>query len=345
MYSFISQKKEGIITKLYVFSLSKRGGGVTFAELLMDELIDLSPNLIRSRDAETASKTLSKEIVRLIDVPHRILTSAWLKLAFRDIPLLLRRLPRGSVCVFAMPHPLDPIFYFICKLKECRIISIIHDAKSHPGERWPKDKTAIDRIQNSDRTIFLSHYVASSVPFDRKNHFDICNFPIRVATCAPAEKYILFTGRMKKYQGLELLLESWLIAERLLPGYKLLVAGDFNQELPKKSDISFIQKWLSPDELDSLISRSSLLVLPYLEASQSGLFMQAASFGIPIVATPVGGLIEQVSGYQGSVLSKDLRAESLAAAIIEGVRLPRGKEFTYSNLDLNMVLKREYFSE
>ena len=336
---------EDTIPKLYVFSLSKRGGGVAFAELLMDELLDLSPQLIRSRDAETSSKVLSKDIVHLLDVPHKLFSSSWFKLVGRDIPLLLRKLQRGSVCIFAMPHPLDQIFYFVCKLKECKIISIIHDAKPHPGESWPKRSTAINRIENSHHSIFLSNYVASSIPFDRKSQFDICNFPSRKAKCEPAEKYILFAGRMKKYQGITLLLESWNIAKGLLPEYKLLVAGEFNQKLPEESRISSMQKWLSHDELDLLISKSSLLVLPYLEASQSGLFMQAASSGVPIVATPVGGLIEQVSGYPGSILSEDLTAESFSAAIVEGISLPRGNVFTYSNVDLSTVLKREYFSK
>lgn len=311
----------------------------------MSELVDLSPHLIRSRDAETSSKELSKDIMHLIDVPHKLFSSAWFKLVLRDIPLLLRKLQRSSICIFAMPHPLDPIFYLICKLNRCEIISVIHDAKAHPGESWPKKRTAINRIRNSDHTIFLSNFVANSIPLDRNIQFDICNFPSQMSKCEPAEKYILYAGRMKKYQGITLLLESWNIAKELLPDYKLLIAGEFNQNIPQESTISSIQKWLSHDELSLLISKSSLLVLPYLEASQSGLFMQAASFGVPIVATPVGGLIEQVSGYRGSMLSEDLTAKSFSAAIVEGIRLPRGNVFTYSNVDLSAVLKRKYFSD
>ena len=45
--------------------------------------------------------------------------------------------------------------------------------------------------------------------------------------------------------------------------------------------------------------RAHVIVLPYTRASQSGVAHVAMDYGIPIVATPVGGLIDALSGYAG----------------------------------------------
>lgn len=330
--------------KVYVFALSGRGGGVSFADLLIHELSTLSPIFLRARDAEGVPTDDLNNTLKLIDVPHQLFTSSWFKLLFRTIPFLIRNIHPGSLCIFSMPHPLDSLFYSICKIRKCTVVSFIHDDKPHFGEKWPKSSTVKKRMKITDHAIFLSDYVASKMIYVKCEKVDVCSFPTRKTTTAASENFILFAGRMKKYQGLPTLLESWEIAKAFLPGYRLLIAGETDAEIPDDPSISVIRRWLSHEELEILISKSALLVLPYLEATQSGLFMQAASAGVPIVATPVGGLTEQVSNYPGSLLSHDITAGSIAEAIIEGVKLPRGEQFTNKNPRLIELLTIEYFS-
>jgi len=60
--------------------------------------------------------------------------------------------------------------------------------------------------------------------------------------------------------------------------------------------------------------------LPYGEASQSGVAASAYAAGRPVVATPVGGLVEQVVHGTTGLLAQDLSAEALAdevAALVD----------------------------
>jgi glycosyltransferase involved in cell wall biosynthesis len=157
------------------------------------------------------------------------------------------------------------------------------------------------------------------------------------------EGYVLFTGRIKLYQGLELLLESWKIASPLLPKLKLIIAGEFKGDLPHLDGLMIINSWLSRESQEDLISRCTVLALPYLESSQSGIFMQGVEFGVPIVATPVGGLIEQSANYPGSILSSSTNSQDFADALVRAVTLPRGEQFLKSYLDIQEVLITKYF--
>jgi glycosyltransferase involved in cell wall biosynthesis len=119
----------------------------------------------------------------------------------------------------------------------------------------------------------------------------------------------LFFGRMEKYRGLDNLVRIGRILKERLSGIRIVVAGT-GTELPKyKSEliatgIFEIHDSFIPDrEIYRFFKRSSLLLLPYNEASQSGVIMMGLSFGLPVVATKVGAIPEIiVDGQHGRVL-------------------------------------------
>src|SRR6185312_4175108 len=72
--------------------------------------------------------------------------------------------------------------------------------------------------------------------------------------------------------------------------------------------------WVPEDELGSLFAWADVLVLPYKEASQSGVAPAAIAAGRFVVSTRVGGLAEQLSGERLATLCEP-DAPSLAAAL------------------------------
>ena len=57
-----------------------------------------------------------------------------------------------------------------------------------------------------------------------------------------------------------------------------------------------------------------MLVLPYKEASHSGVFSLALSAGVPSIATPIGGLVAQIEESGGGVISDSMTVEGLELA-------------------------------
>jgi glycosyltransferase involved in cell wall biosynthesis len=75
-----------------------------------------------------------------------------------------------------------------------------------------------------------------------------------------------------------------------------------------------VNRRLSGAEIGTILSRFHALVLSNIEASQSGVAAAAFGAGLPVIATPVGGLIEQVQDGITGVLAQRADATALVAA-------------------------------
>ncbi len=132
---------------------------------------------------------------------------------------------------------------------------------------------------------------------------------------------LLFFGFVRRYKGLRVLLR----ALARLPQVHLLVAGEFWENestyqeevhrLGLAPRVTIINRYIGNEEVESYFVAADALVLPYLAASQSAVGMTALSFGLPIIATTVGGLPEIVCHGETGLLVEPGNSESLAAAI------------------------------
>ena len=66
--------------------------------------------------------------------------------------------------------------------------------------------------------------------------------------------------------------------------------------------VEIVNRWIYDDEIYRFFEEADLVVMPYLEASQSGVIMLAYSFGKPFIVTDVGGLSEQVYPDSGVII-------------------------------------------
>lgn len=114
------------------------------------------------------------------------------------------------------------------------------------------------------------------------------------------EEFLLFFGRLDKYKGIKTLLSAYLLDNsNELP--KLIIAG---KGILTKCEISLINKlkdkvivfnkYISEDEIIQLFTKSIALILPYKEASQSGVIPLAYQFKKPVIASDLPGLSEFV---------------------------------------------------
>jgi glycosyltransferase involved in cell wall biosynthesis len=148
---------------------------------------------------------------------------------------------------------------------------------------------------------------------------------------APASRNgprLLFFGRVMAYKGLAVLLVA---ADRLIeryPGLVVTVAGTgpeldrLRPELDHRPWFAVRDTYVPDAEVAGLFRAADLLVLPYIEASQSGVAALAAAFGTPVVASDVGELGEVVrTTGMGVVVPPDDPA-ALAAALGQLIEAP-----------------------
>lgn len=129
-------------------------------------------------------------------------------------------------------------------------------------------------------------------------------------------RYILFFGLIRKYKGLDLLLEAMKDSFFKENNIKLIVAGEyysdkqnyqqFIQENGLEDQIIELDKFIPDDEVNAVFGASDLVVQPYKTATQSGVTQIAYHFEKPMVVTNVGGLPELCpDGKVGYVVNTD----------------------------------------
>ncbi|HVO75368.1 MAG TPA: glycosyltransferase, partial [Ignavibacteriaceae bacterium] len=152
----------------------------------------------------------------------------------------------------------------------------------------------------------------------------------------PDDKLILFFGFIRDYKGLDVLLNAMSILKDKI-NLKLAVAGEFysNKEkylelisrLNLKDYVYLFTDFIPTSEVKYYFSACDVVVLPYKDATQSGIVQIAMNFKKPVIATNVGGISEVVlDGKTGFIVEKE-DPSSLAASIIRFYNERKEEEF------------------
>jgi glycosyltransferase involved in cell wall biosynthesis len=130
---------------------------------------------------------------------------------------------------------------------------------------------------------------------------------------------LLSFGRLLPYKGLDLLADS-LRQLGPQPGMQVRIVGSGPESpalaaLRALPGVTVENRWVPEDEVGSLLGWADAVVLPYREASQSGVAAAAIAARRIVIATNVGGLGEQLAGETLAIL-----CEPDAASLAEGLR-------------------------
>lgn len=226
--------------------------------------------------------------------------------------------------------------YGIKYLSKIPLVCNIHDPFAHSGEEnWRKTLAQILSYSHIKNFILFNKYYADE--FSKK--YKINRDKIFVSKLGTHELFyqnykngttcedgsILFIGKLSKYKGLEIFLESIKIISNNSKGYSFVVAGKpypgykipSIPTLNNSNKLKIIDKYLTNQELAELIQKSTMIVCPYLDATQSGVVLTAYAFDKPVIATKVGGLPEYVWDYQTGLIVPPRDANALAEAIVK----------------------------
>ena len=121
---------------------------------------------------------------------------------------------------------------------------------------------------------------------------------------AANEKIILFFGFIRKYKGLDMLLEAMALLKDKMPDLKLMIAGEYYEDqkqyeeqieqLGIRDRLILKTTFIADNEIKNYLCASDLVVQPYRNATQSGVTPLAYHFEIPMLVTNVGGLAAMV---------------------------------------------------
>lgn len=142
------------------------------------------------------------------------------------------------------------------------------------------------------------------------------------------ELIILFFGFIRKYKGLDILLDAMKLLQKAGNSTtpKLLIAGEFYEDrkpydeqiekLGIKDMLILRTEFIADSEVKYYLSAADVVVQPYRSASQSGVTPLAYHFEKPMIVTNVGGLPSLVPDDKVGLIAEP-NAESIAAKITE----------------------------
>jgi glycosyltransferase involved in cell wall biosynthesis len=145
----------------------------------------------------------------------------------------------------------------------------------------------------------------------------------RLAQRQPHEAEVgrcLFFGRIQAYKGLETFIASIrLLRQAGLPA-RGVIAGTgpalepWRSELEGSEDFELIERFLSAEEAVQEFQRAEVVLLPYREATQSGVAAFAMGVGRPVVAFDVGALRDSVDDGRTGLLAPSGDVEAFVSA-------------------------------
>jgi len=227
--------------------------------------------------------------------------------------------------------------YFVSTLSfSKKILMIVHDPFLHSGENIVIDrylrKMHFSLIENkillnqNQKNDFIKYH-----DFDPNNiHtsflsvYNFLNYHKTDKKLISSGFNILFFGRISPYKGIKYLLEAFvqILATQNLSDISLTIAGsgdfDFDIESYKQyPEITFLNKYLYPEDLANLIFQSSVVVCPYTDATQSGVVMSAFAFKKPVIASNVGGLPEMIEDQKMGLIIEPKSSEAIVNALLK----------------------------
>jgi glycosyltransferase involved in cell wall biosynthesis len=138
------------------------------------------------------------------------------------------------------------------------------------------------------------------------------------------KKVLLFFGLIRDYKGLDLLIDS---LKYIDDSYHLVIAGEVYGNFEKYQEqinrenlnnkISLNVKYISDNDVPLFFSASDVCVLPYKEATQSGIVGISYHYDLPMIATDVGSLREMIEPYGTGLIVEKANSELLKDKIIE----------------------------
>jgi glycosyltransferase involved in cell wall biosynthesis len=236
-----------------------------------------------------------------------------------------------DVVLCTMTHSWTPFVGPAVRQAGARYLVTAHDAALHPGEESRLRQRLIWReLASADGVIALSDWVASRL----RVRPGIADERLRVASLGglglrrpdeprrhPGERgfQVLFFGRILPYKNLGALLDAYASLRAEHPSLSLHVAGPGSlaphAARLRELSVAVTNRWIPEAAVADVLAGADLLVAPYVEASQSAALAMAARLGVPCVATPVGGLPEQVRELAAGIVAEGSDAASVARAV------------------------------
>jgi glycosyltransferase involved in cell wall biosynthesis len=226
---------------------------------------------------------------------------------------------------------------FLPLLRRFPLILTVHDPRHHPGDTASQKtpQAVMDFGYRRASQLIVHAAPLKQVIVDECRirpelvhvvpHVSLSDVTDEASSC-DHQPTILFFGRIWEYKGLEYLIRAEPLITEKVPEARIVIAGEgedfgrYRRLMDRPEHFVVYNEYIPDQRRSELFRHASIVVLPYVEASQSGVIPVAYSFMKPVVATTVGGLPEIVEDGRTGYLVPPRDERALAEAIVRLLR-------------------------
>lgn len=262
-------------------------------------------------------------------IPTYIDRNAFIKIIFflRGLLLFLINLPSSNLVHIHLSEPTSAIrksiFFRIAKMFKKKVILHFH-AFSPDSTIFGKRKDLYSKLFNSaDLVIVLSTFWKTQVSKIVTNPekvvvvYNPCPV-VQQNNTFIKQKYVLFAGTLNERKGYSDLIKAFALIADKFTDWKLVFAGNGEigaaTELCKSLNIVnqvVFKGWVAGIEKEKLFYEASVFCLPSYAEGFPMAVLDAWAYGIPVIATPVGGLPDIVVHGENALVFKPGNIEEL----------------------------------
>jgi glycosyltransferase involved in cell wall biosynthesis len=296
--------------------LSEAGAKVTL--YLVDHLREFGDD---AGDRERLLADVAAHNIAVVKLERRRLVRTW-----RQTRALLRDLRDREVTGLLAQAHFDPR-YALAGLRLPTAL-VLHDPRPHSGDsdspQWPAplvarfaELTASCLMIHSERLAaqvrpLLRHKPIVVVPHGAT----ISPVPIR----RPRAPVLLVAGRLFAYKGVDSAIAALPAIRCRVPDAQLIVAGRAPAHAEARwqelDGVAVEHGYISESRFGELLEQSSVVVLPYNDATQSGVGLQAVGRGIPCVVSAQGALPDLLGPLGDGLVWSTTDRRDLADAVV-----------------------------
>ena len=350
--------------KILHINLSKSGIG--YYGLLLAQSMNSKPskfmfignyNAIESDLSKNIIKNFPNDLIKINGIINKILS------AFKIMYIILKFRPDIIHDTCGPTLPFTSLFYNFFK-KRAKLYITMHDPNPHIGMgtiwyqkisrklAFKKNIYYVAHGQNSYNILKDEHRISrSKIAIINHGLFDIYNTNNN-NEIDEKDKYILFFGVLRPNKGIKLMKPIIDQVHLINPKIKFRIVGSKSmskeieksdwiqkldiiiKELENTSNVKCDIKYISDDKVGDIFSNAKALILPYKEASQSGVMMIALAKNIPVLATKTGDIQDIISNGENGFLC-DFQSSSFVKKIIDIYDTDMNFNFKKTNDTLN----------
>lgn len=310
--------------KVLIVSLGYGGGCLYYANSIIQRLSSSFPyNLYVSSSSEDIPCGATRKLPMIRGIIGQLLFLILSPIVFVHT-LVVSSIKYNKLVVFG-PNNFDCLFLAVFGVLGRERYLVIHDGVMHQGEYDNKHQAIMNlAMRLASHHIYLTEYVAHRVKSRLnivKPYYIIPHGPIIYGKPQPRNLgnvlKLLVIGRLSYYKGLHIIC-------KIIPYLKtnkceLTIAGsmpsDIRHLFANNDCVNLIDHYLTEEEINRLVNDNDVLLMPYIEATQSGIAAMSIGYCRPSIITKVGGLPEQLSSneafYMGNISSDSLLEQIL----------------------------------